>query len=70
MHVARLLGGVNRQTTAFWKALIMYLPLAHPNIVEYEQYWGTPDGGRGPGVDPSFTYGPLDLFRTQIYSDL
>ena len=37
MHVARLLGGVNRQTTAFWKVLIMYLPLAHPNVVEYEQ---------------------------------
>ena len=44
MHIARLLGGINSQTTAFWKALIMYLPLAHPNIVEYEQYWGTPDG--------------------------
>ena len=55
MHETRHLGGVNRQTTAFWKALIMYLPLVHPNIVECEHYWGTPDGGRRPGGGPQLT---------------
>ena len=46
MYVARLSGGVNKNAAAFWKALIMYLPLVHPNIAECEHYWGTPDGSR------------------------
>ena len=33
----------------------MYLPLVHPNIAECEGYWGTPDGGRGPGGGPQLT---------------